>query len=834
MIAYDDYSYAASTFIKYNKGCNIMNLKIKLIGGIILVLLISIISIIYGLFGSHQIKNSSEAISEHTYPALQKSSRLVILVQSTKELIIDGIDFGDEKNIDLLKNNQIEFNKILQEISKEIKSEQLDSIGQDYIKYSNIGLQTLRTLIIEKKEVDYNTLHIGPITSRLLKNIKSFHQSMENQISKDLRDIRNKTEDFENVFSLVGFILIFSVITIIFTIIFTIKSIGLLVTSSKSLSDGNLDTSIIVNRNDELGELQKTFEQMRISLKDSFENLDEKVKLKTNDLNLLNIDLQKKQTKLEKQKSEIEKSQHKAENVAKELSLANKYKSEFLANMSHEIRTPMNGIIGFAEILSETDLTYSQSESVKTIQNSADALLDLINDILDLSKIEAGKIELEKIEFNIEDLIYSANEIIAPKLLKSPIELLIDIEKFCTTVIGDPTKLRQIIINLLSNAAKFTQQGEIITTISVVSETETVQNLKITVHDSGIGMKEEQLEIIFQPFTQADGSTTRKYGGTGLGLCITKLFAEAMGGKISVTSKEGIGSSFSIEIPFLKGKSEITSPLQLKGELFGKKILIIDDNEAAANILTAITNKAGLITSTAFNTQEAIEKINNEFFDIFFIELLIPETDGFSIINHIKKSKNKEAKTVAISSDMRPNIINHIKTEGFNGYLIKPVRTSTMISMIKHMFKKHLPNSNNNLPTASIIIEQDIKALDCLMAEDNIINQKLQIKILEGMGHIVSLAKNGLIAVQMATSHKYDLIFMDMQMPEMNGIDATMKIRESGNQTPIIAMTANAFKTDKDNCKNAGMNGFVSKPIKKKILSAEIARIISETFNNPS
>jgi two-component system, sensor histidine kinase and response regulator len=519
------------------------------------------------------------------------------------------------------------------------------------------------------------------------------------------------------------------------------------------------------------------------------------------------------------------------ERVEKEKKIAeasNKAKSEFLANMSHEIRTPMNGIIGFTEMLLETDQTDTQKDYAETIQRSGDSLLSLINDILDFSKIEAGQLTFENIDFDPEILAHDVCELIRLKVGSKPIEILCDIDDLVPSNInGDPTRYRQVLTNLMGNAPKFTESGEIELTLKVDETSESQVKLHATIRDTGIGLPASKLKSIFNPFVQADSATTRKYGGTGLGLSICKNISKLMRGDVWVESELNKGSTFHFTA-WLDKSTKIGTDRYSPIPLDGKKILIADGNTTNHKILSHHLEKVGIESTCFLKSKDVINAMNSAQekghpFDLAIIDLMMTEMDGYEIAKSIRQSSQPVSETPLIAlSSLIGHGIRKSEDAGFTGLLGKPVRKEKLFQMLDRILAETQTIAASRPPkikTQYSIREEVKQSVHILLAEDNLTNQKLAVLMLTKAGYQVKIANNGLEAVEIFTksADEYDLIFMDIQMPEMDGLQATQEIRKLGYaDIPIVAMTANAMKGDKENCLAAGMNSFITKPINRK------------------
>ena len=513
--------------------------------------------------------------------------------------------------------------------------------------------------------------------------------------------------------------------------------------------------------------------------------------------------------KLERVNKSLEEEKEKSRRLLRKAEEAAKLKSEFLAVMSHEMRTPLNAVTGFTDILLDESLTSEQRDMLNTIKRSSDSLLDVINDVLDLSKLEAGGMEIDEVEFDLEEVAYDSAEIARSKVSTQTVEINVDMCDIYSRVLGDSTKVRQVLINLMGNAIKFTSDGEVLLKIESTMEDQKFIHLKFRVIDTGIGMTAEQCKKIFKPFQQADSSTTRKYGGTGLGLSISKGMVEAMGGVLEVKSKPGAGSEFFFELKFKKVEQKT---LQKNAVLSEKgTAILIDDNENARNILKYQLEKMGLDVDGFESYESAVKEIKGKNYNIAFIDLMMPGKDGFEVLNMFKEAG--VAKTyIAQTGMVRPQMKGRIKNSVFDTYLTKPVRPETLERVISKTFsttKVELPQQKE--------IEFDGIVLNILVAEDNEINQRLINKVLTKMGHKITIVEDGQKAINALEEDTFDVVFMDMLMPVMDGVKATAEIRKNSKHKdlPIIAMTANAMGEFKEQCLEAGMNDYVTKPVRR-------------------
>jgi two-component system, sensor histidine kinase and response regulator len=528
---------------------------------------------------------------------------------------------------------------------------------------------------------------------------------------------------------------------------------------------------------------------------------------------------------------------------AKELAeSANRAKSEFLANMSHEIRTPLNGIIGMTELALDTSLTRGQREYMQTAQSCAGSLLLLINDVLDVSKIEAGKFALDNVGFNVYDTLGDTIKTLALRAHDKGLELACHIlPNVPEDLVGDPGRLRQIIVNLVGNAIKFTERGEVILQATVESQAADEVCLHITVSDTGIGIPADKTDSIFHAFEQADPSTTRTYGGTGLGLTIVTKLIEMMRGRIWVESDFGRGSTFHVMARFgLQKSSPPRRDLDRRETLRDLRVLVVDDNATNRRILDEMLRQWHVRPTVVSNGQAALAAIREAHsqqnsFRLVLLDGQMPNMDGFVLAEQIKKDALIAGPTLMmLSSAGHLSQSERCRRAGINSYMIKPIKQSELLEGILAALNPRDDGASTAVdPTGNGATEAAAPSqqLRILLAEDNVVNQRLAVAILEKRGHVVTVVDNGRKALAASRTERFDIILMDVQMPDMDGLQATAAIRErekkSGVHVPIIALTARAITADRERCLTAGMDEYVTKPFRPQDLIATIERLIS-------
>ena len=600
------------------------------------------------------------------------------------------------------------------------------------------------------------------------------------------------------------------------------------------IANGDLTQKLGLDRKDELGELAVAFDAMSQKL------LGAKINL-------------------EKKNKELVEAQEKTQKACDSALAATRLKSAFLANMSHEIRTPMNAVIGFSNMLLDTDLDENQIDYAKTIIASGEALLSLIDDILDFSKIEAGALDFEQTDFDPELLAYEVCDIIHPKIESKPIEILCHTgDNLPSMVRGDPGRFRQVLVNLMGNSSKFTESGEIEVALDVEKETDKNIKLHAKVRDTGIGIPKEKLASIFKPFEQVDTSTTRRYGGTGLGLTISRQIANLASGDIWAESEVGKGSTFHATAWFEKVEEKEAKRI-IPVLLSNKKVLIVDDNRRNLDILTNILELVVMRVVALARGEEVMPTLqraleNNDPFDLCALDICMPGMSGYEVAKQIRDSRSgkqiSDIPLIALSSLMERDA-RKCKNSGFDGFLSKPVHREKLYQILGRMMGKTEGEGEEDkagkreIITRYSVMEDMKRSVRILLAEDNPVNQKLARMMLTKAGYQVEVAGNGRETVEkyMISPEGFDLIFMDIEMPEIDGMEATQAIRKfeeelrtgdkltgttrpGDRHIPIVAMTAHAMRGDRDKCLEAGMDDYVSKPIKREIVFKAVEKWI--------
>jgi len=533
--------------------------------------------------------------------------------------------------------------------------------------------------------------------------------------------------------------------------------------------------------------------------------------------------------------TDIRQAQENADLARKAAENASMIKSEFLANMSHEIRTPMNAILGLTHLALQTGLDEQQYEYIHRTEVSAKALLRIINDILDFSKIEAGKLEMEETEFHLGDLMRGVMELHAEKAHANGLEFALDLPVETTSgLLGDPVRLSQIINNLIGNALKFTSQGAVIVRVVTLEATAETVFLRFTVEDSGIGLSPEQAAKLFNPFTQADTSTTRKYGGTGLGLVISKRLAELMGGEIWCRSEPGRGSTFGFTARFKPCVLEDAGPPLTIDSFKGLRALIVDDNAQALEILSHTLSSIGFVVVEAASGEEALKCYaeavgQGSKFDLIVVDWQMPGMDGGETVRRLDGAWGPLPAVLMVTGFGREEVEASVRAANISKILTKPLSLSSLNDALTEVFgRQQKVTKKKAAATEDLTLIEAVRGARILLAEDNEVNQLVASRILTHAGFEVTIAGNGLEALELVQKERFDLVLMDIQMPEMDGLTATIRLRElpQFQDLPIVAMTAHAMSGDREQSLKAGMNDHINKPINISELFQALARWI--------
>ena len=649
------------------------------------------------------------------------------------------------------------------------------------------------------------------------------------------------TKEFDAVYSYTHNLLNVSILLILGVLLFALlvsTGIGLAIYRSISTSlqrlkiatieigKGKFDIPIEIASNNEISHLALSFKQMAKELEDTTIRID--------DLNQ-EITLRKQAEKeLFETNHQLEEATARANSMAGKAEMANIVKSKFLANMSHEIRTPMNGVIGMTSLLLDTELSAEQREFTETIRNSGDSLLGIINDLLDYSKIEAGKFDLQIIDFDLRVTLDEMNDLVALKAHEKGLEFISMVHHEVPSLLcGDPGRLRQILINLVGNATKFTEKGEVAILASLDDEDATHATVRFSVTDTGIGIPQDRMDRLFKSFSQVDSSTTRKFGGTGLGLTISKQLAELMGGQVGVESEGGKGSTFWFTAVLGKQSEGKEKRTVVPDDIRGKRILIVDDNATNRFALREQLKSWECRYEEASSGEQALEELSHALsdkdpFEIAIIDMQMPEMDGETLGQKIKQDPDLKSTTLIMMTSLgQRGDVKRLQEIGFAAYLTKPIKQSKLYDCLATVFglqKEAQKDRPAEILTRHSLTEDQKHKVRILVAEDNVVNQKVALLILGKLGYSADTVTNGQEAVKALGMISYDIVLMDCQMPEMDGYKATGEIRNPNSEVldhkvPVVALTANAMQSDREKCLKAGMDDFLSKPVKPQALS---------------
>jgi signal transduction histidine kinase/DNA-binding response OmpR family regulator len=755
-------------------------------------------------------------IRDEHYPAFELTRDLEELLLRMQRQLQDGVYISDEATIkDTRKLRNAALSELMQARHNNVLPEQyLTERIQQFEDYYDLAEATSLQMIRKEEAKD-----LEPSLQRMVhsyRDMKAELSSSRNRQKVEMDNALTAAKERHKKAQIVDIVVTLLCILLLGVVSYFINltlsgQINQAVQISQQLAAGSPVPLVDVTSSDEIG-----------ILLNHMNNMAQKIAFRTSEL-----------TKEITERTKAEEVSQKAKEVAEK---ANQIKSEFLANMSHEIRTPLNGIVGMTDLALDMRMPPEQREYLEMVKLSADSLLIVINDILDFSKIEAKKLVLDSVEFNLHEELGNTVALLALKAHEKNLELASFFHSNVPkNVIGDPGRIRQILINLIGNAIKFTAEGEIVLEVQEESTIGNHVRLHFTVQDTGIGIPAHKQQLIFDAFSQEDGSITRRFGGTGLGLSISKQLITLMNGNIRVESEPGKGSKFHFYIDLLPGVGDERESIDSQ-VLENLPVLIVDDNSTNRLILEKMMRNWRMKPTAVDSAYAALAEIKcsavtNNCYPLILVDEMMPEIDGFALVKRIRQMPEFQTSIIMMLSSMdRQGSSEQCREAGVDLYLVKPIKQSDLLDAILKVLGKKL-----DAPVPAITYRsEEQKGLRILVAEDNAVNQRLVYKILLKQGHTVVMTSNGAEACAAIQKESFDIVFMDVQMPGMGGYEATALIREHektfGRHTPIIALTAHAMQGDEEKCLAAGMDGYLSKPVRP----AKIMEAIGQFQNRPS
>jgi signal transduction histidine kinase/DNA-binding response OmpR family regulator len=806
-------------------------------------------SMIFGFIRGSETETRLNHVSESVFPAAMQSKLALTKFNEQVKLYGDAVTLGEENLLEDVKTRADEVQDAFKQLVILVPQKESEALGirelAKELRDFNAAAGTLYKGMLSEIEDDTlpgKAAQMNQRTRDLREKLTALTGTFSGNLKRELVNAGNTTRN-QRYGNMIVFFLVVTISVFLVSIIINRSITGPLQKAEElagAMAEGDLSRKLDIRQQDEIGGLARAMNVMAGEIEASHAMLEQKVADRTASLEETNQKLRAEIGERKRTEEELKKARDQLVESARAADEANRSKGEFLARMSHEIRTPMNSVIGFSEMLLETGLSEEQEDYAHTIARSGEALITIINDILDFSKIEAGKLVFESIDFDPEVTAFDVCELIKPRIEGRGVEILCRIgDRVPAFVRQDPGRFRQVLINLMGNAAKFTKKGEIELSVDVEEEEEERVKLICNIRDTGIGIPPDKTGNIFDVFQQADGSVTRQFGGTGLGLAISLQIARHMQGEISVESEPGKGSIFHFSAWVEKSKK--TSALKpAKAELAGKRVLIADDNTNNLDILEHVLKKHGMTVVKLTGGEQVVPLLQQNLecespFDLCILDVMMPGMSGYEVARHIGKLSPPLSNTplLILSSDIT-ELAKISRESRFDGFLPKPVSRVKLLKVMERLLIKG-PGANSGAETVKkkqmvtqhSVVEDAKHSMHILLAEDNALNRKLANFMLTKAGYKLDMVENGIEAVETYASNpdKYDLILMDIQMPEMDGREATRRLRKAGyKDIPIIAMTAETMKGDYEKCIEAGMNDYIAKPIRRETVFKTIKK----------